>query len=200
VDDSTKTIIKVLGVAAGAWLLYQWLNSSGLWGQWFGGNSFSTSAELLSYCQANPSGSATYNGQTATCAQWMAAAGQSSTAAPATTTTTATAPAATTASIAPAAGSTFVPRLQAAAIANPSLGSDSANVSQWNFLLAQMWPSAPQIGVTTPAGNNAISASAYVGFYLAQGYPDPTMPGGTSSGVSGIAAYQEDPYAWGKPN
>ena len=36
-DDSSKTIIKMLVVAGGAYALYWYLQSSGLWAQWFGG-------------------------------------------------------------------------------------------------------------------------------------------------------------------
>ena len=76
-----NTIIIVLGLGAAAYLVYQYLQSSGLWAQWFGGaagNTFSTPASLLSYCQANPNGTAIYQAAggsptSATCAQWLAA-------------------------------------------------------------------------------------------------------------------------------
>lgn len=209
-NDDMKSLIKILGVAAGAYLLYQWLNSSGLWAQWFGGgNSFSNAQQLLAYCQANPSGSATFvnpqtgQSQTATCAAWMQANGAAPTSTAGATTTTTNPPpqtSAATASVQPAAASTMVPRLEAAAVANPVLGGNSANVSQWNFLLGQIWPSAPQISVTTPAGNNSIDAATYVGYYLGQGFPDPSLTatqttGGGGAGMQGVA-YQDDPYSW----
>jgi hypothetical protein len=197
-EDNTMTIIKFAAIGVGAYLLYEWLQSSGLWAQWFGGgNSFSTPATLLTYCQANPTGSATYTGSgtptTATCAAWMAANGSSST-----TSTTSSAPPATStpapeATIAPAAGSTLVPRLQAAAFASSALGADSATVSQWNYLLQQIWPSAPIIQNSTPAGTGSIPAATYVGYYLAQGFADPSLAG---AGVSGFNYYDEEPYKW----
>ena len=76
-DDTTGTILKVGIIGVAGYLGYQYLQSSGLWAQFFGGNSFTTAAQLISYCQANPTGSATYGGQTAPCSQWMAAAGSS---------------------------------------------------------------------------------------------------------------------------
>lgn len=206
-NDNTSSIVKIVGLGVGAYLLYQYLQSSGVWAQWFGGNSFSNPQQLLAYCEANPNGSATYTGgatpATATCAEWIAANGGS--AAPsagtagATTSTTASSTTSSTpsASVQPAAGSTFISRLQAAAAANPALGSDSANVSQWNFLVDQIWPSAPQISVSTPAGNNNINAATYVGYYLGQGFPDPSSAAG-NAGVSGFGhgAYSDDPYSW----
>ena len=36
-DDTSKTMIKFLVVAGGAYALYWYLQSSGLWAQWFGG-------------------------------------------------------------------------------------------------------------------------------------------------------------------
>ena len=82
-DDQTKQLIKYGAMAAAAYFVYQWLQSSGLWAQWFGGstastNTFNTSTALLAYCQANPTGTAVYvdpttgASSTATCAQWLA--------------------------------------------------------------------------------------------------------------------------------
>jgi hypothetical protein len=82
-NPGANGIIIALGVAAAGYLVYQWLQSSGLWAQWFGGtaasgNTFSTPATLMSYCQANPGGTATYqvaggSPTTATCSAWLAA-------------------------------------------------------------------------------------------------------------------------------
>jgi hypothetical protein len=196
VDDDSLTIVKYAAIGVGLYMLYEWLQSSGMWAQLFGGSSFSTPATLLTYCQANPTGSATYTGgatpTTATCAAWVAAnASTSTTAAPSTTSTptTTTAPPAE-ASIVPAAGSTLVSRLQAAAFASAALGADSANVSQWNYLLQQIWPSAPIILNSTPAGTASIPAATYVGYYLAQGFADPSLA------AAGVSGYDENPYRW----
>jgi hypothetical protein len=81
-DENTKQLIKYGAMAAAAYFVYQWLQNSGLWAQWFGGssstNTFNTSTGLLAYCQANPTGTAIYvdpatgASSTATCAQWLA--------------------------------------------------------------------------------------------------------------------------------
>jgi hypothetical protein len=87
-NDSTKQLINYGAMAAAVYFLYQWLQSSGLWAKWFGGsttasNQFNNSAALLSYCQANPNGTAIYvdptsgASSTATCAQWLASNSQS---------------------------------------------------------------------------------------------------------------------------
>jgi hypothetical protein len=80
-NPDTGTIILVLGIGAAAYLVYQYLQSSGLWAQWFGGaagNVFSDPQKLLAYCAANPTGTATYQAAgsaptTAPCSQWIAA-------------------------------------------------------------------------------------------------------------------------------
>jgi hypothetical protein len=81
-NPGASGIIIALGVAAAGYLVYQWLQSSGLWAQWFGGatsgNTFSTPATLLAYCQANPNGTAIYQAvggapTSAPCSQWIAA-------------------------------------------------------------------------------------------------------------------------------
>jgi hypothetical protein len=81
-NPGASGVIIALGVAAAGYLVYQWLQSSGLWAQWFGGatagNTFSTPATLLGYCQANPNGTAIYQAvggapTSAPCSQWLAA-------------------------------------------------------------------------------------------------------------------------------
>lgn len=83
-DENTKQLIKYGAMAAAAYFVYQWLQTSGLWAQWFGGasaastNTFNTSTALLAYCQANSTGTAIYvdpstgASSSATCAQWLA--------------------------------------------------------------------------------------------------------------------------------
>lgn len=68
-----SSLIKIALVGVAGYLAYQYLQSSGLWAQWFGGNSFTSAAQLLSYCQANPNGTASFNGQSATCSAWLQA-------------------------------------------------------------------------------------------------------------------------------
>jgi len=82
VDDKTKMILKVALIGVAAYFGYRYLQSSGLWAQWFGGvaaNSFSDANQLLAYCKANPNGTAVYTGSgqsvTATCQQWIASMG-----------------------------------------------------------------------------------------------------------------------------
>jgi hypothetical protein len=81
-DEDTKQLIKWGAIGLAGYFVYQWLQNSGLWAQWFGtstaSNSFNTSTALLAYCQANPNGTAIYvdpttgASSTATCAQWIA--------------------------------------------------------------------------------------------------------------------------------
>ena len=207
-DDTTKTIIKFAAVGVGAYILYNWLQTSGLWAQWFGGNSFTTPQALLTYCQANPNGTAIYVGQngvptSAPCSQWVAAntasgavqpaaaaAAPPAAAAPAaSTTTTAAAAPAPAPTGTPAAGSTLTQQLTAAAAKNVLMASGQGTVSDWNYLLTQLFPNAPQITNATPAGDANIGVSQYVTYYLGL-FPDPTLGGG--AGVSGY----EEPYQW----
>lgn len=75
-DDTTKMIVKVAVVGVAAYLGYRYLQSSGLWAKWFGAsNSFSDPNLLLSYCQANPTLTATFTGGSAPitqpCQNWI---------------------------------------------------------------------------------------------------------------------------------
>jgi hypothetical protein len=83
--DKSNSILKFALIGGAGYLLYVYLQNSGLWSQWFGGgNSFTNASQLLSYCQSNPSGTASFNGQSAACSAWLqAAASQTTTAAPA---------------------------------------------------------------------------------------------------------------------
>lgn len=79
----SKQLIKYAMIAVGAYILYNWLQSSGMWASWFGGtvaasNSFTDPTLLMNYCQANPAGTAIFTNasgvaSSATCAQWIAA-------------------------------------------------------------------------------------------------------------------------------
>jgi hypothetical protein len=151
VDDNTKQLIKYGAMAAAAWFVYDWLQSSGLWAQWFGttaaaaSNSFNNSASLIAYCQANPSGTAVYidpaTGQSsiATCAQWIA-----SNPAVAASTPTSTASA---------------PQSQAIAAMQAANGSDSATLDVWSYY----WQNNPTFS-GAPSGygvNGSISATQF---------------------------------------
>jgi hypothetical protein len=198
-DDSMKTILKFAAVGVGAYILYNWLQTSGLWAQWFGGgNSFTNPQQLLTYCQANPSGTAIYVGangvpNSAPCSQWVAANTASGAVAPVTqpvATPAATATAAAPATVAPAANSTLIAQLTKAAAGNMLMPNEMGTVSDWNYLLTQLFPNATQIQNATPAGNNTIGAAQYVAYYLAL-YPDPT----TTATAAGLTGYDE-PYQW----
>lgn len=203
-DDSMKTVLKFAAVGVGAYLLYNWLQSSGLWAQFFGGNSFTNPQQLLTYCQANPTGTAIYVGAngvptSAPCSQWVAA-NTASGAVPASQPAAAPASAATSAppatssapaTTAPASNSTLVAQLTAKAAGNVLMPGAQGTVSDWNYLLTQLFPNAPQIVNSTPAGNGNIGAAQYVAYYLAL-FPDPSTTATSSAGVSGY----EEPYRW----
>lgn len=170
-DDNAKNVIRLAAVAVGAYIAYQWLESSGMWAQWFGASSnvFTDPNALLAYCQKNSAGQATYSVSgkqtTATCAQWLAAnqaaSSSSGTAAP-----SSGSPSPTPAPPAPAIDQTLVAQLRAAAMANPILGTDKATVDQWNYLLNELNPVAivtdlSSIGIVR-GENDSMDAEAYV--------------------------------------
>lgn len=75
-NDTMEDILKIGAVAVGAYLIWNWLQSSGLLGA-ATSSTFTTGDSLMTYCQANPTGSATYTDpsgvtSTATCAAWIA--------------------------------------------------------------------------------------------------------------------------------
>lgn len=176
-----NTGIKILIAVAVGFLGYEYAKKSGLWAQWFGGNSFTTSTQLLAYCQANPSGSATYVDSTgkassATCAQWMQAnpqaAARASASSGASTPSGGTTPVSSTTAAPSSLTSTGMTQAQvlaaliAAAQANPILGSDLANVDQWNFFLRTIEPAAAisdlsMVGVVR-GQNDTMSAEQYM--------------------------------------
>lgn len=148
-EDSTKQIIKGVAILAAGYFVYDWLQSSGLWAQWFGGasvaapNSFSNSTALLTYCQANPTGTAVFvdpttgASSTATCAQWMSSNPQ-----------TTPLPAAST-----SAPPSAIAAMQAAN------GSDSATLDDWSYY----WQNLPTFS-GAPSGfgvNGSISATLF---------------------------------------
>lgn len=136
-NDETKQLIKWAAIAAAGYFVYEYLQSSGLWAQWFGGalpatgvsNSFSSSAALLTYCQANPTGTAIYVdpttgvSSTASCAQWIGS--NSSSPIPA----------------APASPATGLATgyQQAIAAMKTAAGNDSQTIDQWGYY----WQNTP---------------------------------------------------------
>lgn len=180
-DDSTSSIVKFAIIGVAAYLGYKYLQSSGLWVQWFGGTStFTDPASLQAYCTANPSGTATYNGQTGTCAQWMqaiAAAGTHASNPPTTSN-----PAPTTPTPSPA-DAQLASNLVAAAKVQPSA---TMNVWQWNYVLLHMTPTETNLNTS----NNAQEMTA--GQYVAARH---------AAGLSGLAwaapmLHSQIPYRW----
>jgi hypothetical protein len=135
-NDETKQLIKYAAMIAAGYFVYEWLQSSGLWAQWFGGtapaaaasNSFSNPSALLTYCQANPNGTAIYVDpttgvtSTASCAQWIASNSSSPTSV-VTAATPNTAP----------ASSLPLNYQQAIAAIKTAAGSDSQTIDEWGY-------------------------------------------------------------------
>lgn len=170
-DDTTKMLFKVALLGLAGYFVYNWLQSSGYWGQIFG---FSSVSQLQTYCTANPSGTATYNGQSATCQQWLSALAAAT--APTTAPTT-TAPAAPAAPATPPPAA--VKSALSSALANWATQNGyptSLDMSQWNYILAQLVPgAAPVLNDTT--GGQPMAAATYVQFLL-------TMPGYSTTNIS----------------
>lgn len=154
-DDGTKTIVKLAAVGGALALAYWYLNKSGMWQQWFGGGStFTDNAQLLAYCAANPTGSATFvDGQggtyTRTCAQWRAANPGGPGAIPV--------PEGNNFAATP---KPLVERLRDWALANEILGTDSANMHQWNYGLRELDPNA--VGYVGEGMEDMITAAQYL--------------------------------------
>jgi len=182
-------IIKVALIAVGGYLLYEWLNSSGLLAQFGIGNSFTTSASLLQYCQANPTGSATYNGYTLPCSQWLTAA----TPAPAPVTANPISTTPVTSAPSPAPMSSAVSSFSAAqllAAAGTSNPNQTYTVDQWNFLLQKMSPSE-QVSDLSNVGivrgvNDTMTAAQYIANRSKAGL----------SGLGFLGAFNDNPYSW----
>lgn len=184
-SDGTNTIVKlgVLGLAG--YLLYQWLQNSGLWGQMFG---FSTTQQLITYCQANPSGSASYGGQSAPCSQWLAAVSAAQTT-PSTTPTASTAP--TTPPVQTSAPATLTTQEQQLATSLQNAAVQSSNtppltVSQWNYIMNNLTNPGSSAAQLPQFGNALIDAPTYVAARASGGF-----------GLSGfIPARFMKPYRW----
>jgi hypothetical protein len=176
--------IKIAAVAVGAYLLYEWLQSSGLWAQWFGGNSFTTTSALDTYCSANPTATAsmTVNGQNASapCSQWLSALQSSAVPTTAPSSSPAGSTPATTAPV-----SAVDPNLAAQLTAGmqKQVGRTIGTISEWNWVLQNIVKSSlPIITASTPYGTSQISATQY-------------LQEQQSLGMSGLGF--TSPYSWG---
>jgi hypothetical protein len=184
-EDNSPVKIAIIGVAA--YLGYMYLQKSGLWAQWFGGaagsNVFTDPNSLLAYCQANPSGSATYNNQTATCAQWQAAAqksgaGGSGSSGSSPTPPSNSAPTPSADDTALAASLVGTAKLQAGA---------KMNVWQWNYILLHMTPTAKNLNTSNNASE--MTAADYVAARKAAGLSGLAW-------VRGVGSHSQIPYRW----
>ena len=184
-----NSIVKYALIGVAAYLGYQWLQSSGLWAEWFGGSSsFTDPTSLLTYCQANPSGSATYGGQTAACSAWMAAAAGSTTPA---STGTAPSPAATSTTVSPATNVTPLTAAQLMQAAGVTNASQTLTVDQWNYYVTNKI--APNATVTDLSAqgiqrgvNDSVTAAEYISL---------RHQAGLSGMRPGMAAVR-NPYRW----
>ena len=189
-DDSVKTMIKLAALGVAGYLVYQWLQKSGYWAQWFGGgNTFSTPQALLTYCHANPGGSAIYApaggaSTTAPCAQWIAANGG----APPASTGGGTTPPPTTGGggslVALPSAATLTSWMQAHTTPSRSVGS----VSEWNFATTHLITGFVEPTVDIGFGDTQITADQYI-----QGVTAWRQTGG---GMGWIGASVPRPYGW----
>lgn len=191
-DDNTKMLMKVFAVGAGGILLYVYLKNNNLLPASLGGapsNSFTDPSQLMSYCHANPTGTAIYVDaqgvqHPAPCSQWLAMN------TPAPSPSTGTAP--TTAVPPPAStgiDQSILGRLRTAAQQNAALGSDSANVDQWNYLLAQIQPTAVTTDLSSVGIQRGVNDTMDASTYLATR---------ARAGLTGMPGQpqESDPYAW----
>lgn len=165
-DDTTKMLFKVALLGLAGYFVYNWMQNSGYWGQIFG---FSSVSQLQTYCAANPNGTATYNGQSATCQQWMSALAAASA-----TTTTTTPPVQTTQTSAPAEATlTAAQQALATALNNAATSGGygtSLNVSQWNYLMNNVTNPGSSAAQLPQFGNANIDAGTYVAARSAGGF------------------------------
>jgi hypothetical protein len=187
-----NSLLKFLIVGVAGYIAYDWLQTSGLWAQWFGGvQTFTTPATLLAYCQANPSASASYNGQTGTCVQWQQAAGAQPATAAAVISPAASTPAAATSPAASEPSAADVALANSLVTAAKTSASTTMNVWQWNYILQHLNPSEANLNTS----NNAqlVTAAQYVALRTASGLSGlgvvmPTFPR--------AMAHSQIPYRW----
>ncbi len=194
-DDNTKMLLKFFAVGAGGILLYVYLKNNGMLPAILGGtasNSFTNPAQLMAYCQANPTGTAIYVDaqgiqHTAPCSQWLSA-NSSVSSAPSPSGGSAPTTSLPVATQGAAINSTVLAQLRAAAIANVALGSDRANVDQWNYFLAQIEPGAVTTDLSSVGIQRGVNDTMDASTYLATR---------ARAGLAGMSQPQEsDPYAW----
>jgi hypothetical protein len=169
VDDSTKTLLKWSAIAAGAYIAYQYLQSSGLWAKWFGSGvsgigqapnvpTFNTQAMLLAHCAMNVTGQAGFiDGQGGLhvhpCVAWLMNDGRVPNAA-----------AKQAAPTSPTAILSTAPDPRVATL--QGILGDSASVEQWNQAYQRIQPGAPNV---PPASSGAIDAATYISLRNASG-------------------------------
>lgn len=175
----TSSIIKVGIFAVAGYLLYEWLQKSGLWAQYFGGvapgavpaaglQSFATADALTAYCKANPSSSATYGGVSSTCPTWMQT--------PATSPASSAPPTTGQQPAAPQVDTALADQLTH--LLQQSNSRPLGTVSEWNWLYTHLKndPNAPIIEGDTQFGTSQITAVQY-------------LQARTGAGLSGIGWY-----------
>jgi len=205
-DDSTSMVIKLAVLGVLGYLGYQYLQNSGLWAQWFGGGvqNFTDPTSLLTWCNANPTLSATYNGQSGTCQQWIQASAQTSSSgssSSASTSTTTSIPAATSTPSQPAqpartstppTGYTLTSAQQNLVNQLISTGKVSAstlyNVWQWNYVLNELTPGSTDLN--TPNNAQTVTASQYVAWRAQYGLS------GLEVSWRAPSPYSQVPYKW----
>lgn len=186
-------LIKIALVAGGVYLIYRYLENSGLWAQWFGGgNTFDTTdpqfiQKVTQYCHANAGGTVnlTQGGKaygSGTCQQILAAlqgapppAGTAAPNPPPTGTATAPPPPATTTTTTttappPAANSQVATQLQA--LMQQQVQRTTGTVSEWNWVWRNMYkndPNAPIITTSSYAVDQQIGVNDYLNLRSAQG-------------------------------
>jgi hypothetical protein len=178
-------------IAVAAYFVYDWLVSNGYLGSTVAAasNAFTDPASLMNYCQANPTGSASYNGSLATCASWIAA---NSPASPAP---------------APVAPTSSNPYQQAIQAMQAAAGNDSQNLDGWSYYWqnAPTFASAPsgfgvsgsispaQMGnIVSLAGGNRnsnVSAEQFVQWVQQSGPVAAPVYGGVTPGMQGISGW-----------
>jgi hypothetical protein len=181
-DESSVIKFALIGVAA--YIGYQWLQSSGLWAEIFGGSSFTDTSSLLTYCQANPSGSASYGGQTAACSAWLQAASAQPTAG-------SPSPAATSATVTPPANKTPLTAAQLMAAAGITNPSQTLTVDQWNYYVTNKISAGATVTDLSAQGiqrgvNDSVTAAQYIALRQQAGLS------GLRTGLAAVAS----PYAW----
>lgn len=216
-DDQTKKYLMYGGAAiAAGFLIYQVLERTGVWGQWFGSGHtqvFTDRDQLIAWCQQNPNGVAAFsdggNSETYSAADWL----RFSTQAPipglrgpfnpsGTFNFQMTArgvavpvPTVPISAIPITVGDKVTADLREAALANPVMRGDQGTASQWNMLLAHVDPQAVR-GDLSAAGvglNDSMDAAAFMRNRAAAGLDSLR---GLGSGVPVEPETMPEPYEW----